>query len=447
MAASFPDGIKTWTPVVDNVTDVLASHINGAYDEIIATEADINSLQVLVKDPTGFDEPAEVTVTYNSTTRKVTLTGTFVAYWRGKVVSVLTDGWESEAHTDATDIYYLYYNGTNFIWSTTLWTFDMLQIAFAIYGTDSFGMRECHGVMGWATHKAMHYNIGTAVRSGGDFSDYGLDSETVADRRPNISLITIDDEDLPSALSALTSNQYTIGYLTGSAVKAFTTAYAEIVPVTGAVPYYNLDTAGTWSQEAFTDKDYGAIFVLAIPSSADVGSLPYRYIFMQPQQVGKKKDIEALIPADVNLGDFSDLIPEFVFIAKLVVEYKDGDWNISSVTQLTGNKFSQIGTPSGTYLSVVNHDETLDGDGTAADPLTVVSNFKAGNSSFTDDDTAQTFTDTFCTATSLVTIVITGSTPAGVWSVESAVGEFTITSTIAESTDITFDYYINKVVA
>jgi len=410
-------------------------------------KSSIDSDRTIKKDPTGFDEPANVIISYDSTTRKITLTGTFKAYWRGELVSVLTDGWESDAHTDATNIYYLYYDGTNFIWSTTLWDFDMLQIAFAIYGTDSFGMRESHGVgLSHSTHKALHYDIGTSTRSGGDFSDYVLDSETVADRRPNISLTTIDDEDLPSALSALTSNQYTIGYLTGSAVKAFTTAYTEIVPVTVAVPYYNLNTAGTWSQEPFTNKDYGAIFVLAIPSSADVGSLPYRYIFMQPQEVGKEKEIEALIPADVNLGDFSDLIPEFVFIAKLVVEYKDGDWNISSVTKLTGNKFSQIGTPSGTYISAVNTDTTLTGTGTAADPLSVESNFKASSSSFTDDDTEQTFTDTFCTATSLVTIVITGSTPAGIWSVESAAGEFTITSTIAESTDITFDYYINKVV-
>ena len=73
--------------------------------------------------------------------------------------------------------------------------------------------------------------------------------------------------------------------------------------------------------------------------------------------------------------------------------------------------------------------------------------FKKGSSSFTDDDTEQTFTDAFCTADSLVTVSITSATtPQGVWSVESAAGEFTITSTVAESADITFDYFIQKVV-
>jgi len=76
-----------------------------------------------------------------------------------------------------------------------------------------------------------------------------------------------------------------------------------------------------------------------------------------------------------------------------------------------------------------------------------IARFKKGSSSFTDDDTEQTFTDAFCTADSLVTVSITSATtPQGVWSVESAAGEFTITSTVAESADITFDYFIQKVV-
>ncbi len=73
--------------------------------------------------------------------------------------------------------------------------------------------------------------------------------------------------------------------------------------------------------------------------------------------------------------------------------------------------------------------------------------FKKSNSIYTDNDNSQTFTDSFCTTNSLVTIVITSVTPPkGVWSVESAAGSFTITSTVAEDNDITFDYYIQKAV-
>jgi hypothetical protein len=73
--------------------------------------------------------------------------------------------------------------------------------------------------------------------------------------------------------------------------------------------------------------------------------------------------------------------------------------------------------------------------------------FKKSNSSYTDNDTSQTFTDAFCTVDSLVTVVITSATPPkGVWSVNSADGSFTITSTVAEDNDITFDYFIQKAV-
>jgi len=73
--------------------------------------------------------------------------------------------------------------------------------------------------------------------------------------------------------------------------------------------------------------------------------------------------------------------------------------------------------------------------------------FKKSNSSFTDNDTAQTFTDAFCTADSLVVVSISSATqPQGYWIVDSAAGSFTITSDTAETADITFDYYIHKTV-
>lgn len=78
---------------------------------------------------------------------------------------------------------------------------------------------------------------------------------------------------------------------------------------------------------------------------------------------------------------------------------------------------------------------------------TTMCQFKSGTGTFTDNDTAQTFTDSFCTASSLVTVAITSGTPAGSWVVDSAAGSFTITSSVAESSDISFDYYIQKAVS
>ncbi|MGG3454301.1 hypothetical protein [Paenibacillus rhizolycopersici] len=76
-----------------------------------------------------------------------------------------------------------------------------------------------------------------------------------------------------------------------------------------------------------------------------------------------------------------------------------------------------------------------------------IAGFMSGSATFTDNDTAQTFKNGFSTKNSLVTVVITSATaPQGTWTVESGDGYFTITSTTAESTDITFDYYIQRAV-
>lgn len=70
--------------------------------------------------------------------------------------------------------------------------------------------------------------------------------------------------------------------------------------------------------------------------------------------------------------------------------------------------------------------------------------YKHSNETYTDDDTSQTFTDAFVTTDSLVIVSITGSDPQGTWSVVSNNGSFTISSTVAESVDITFDYFVQK---
>lgn len=76
-----------------------------------------------------------------------------------------------------------------------------------------------------------------------------------------------------------------------------------------------------------------------------------------------------------------------------------------------------------------------------------IAKFKQLSSTFTTRGTSQTFTDAFCTASSLVTVVITSAVkPQGIWTVNSANGSFTITSDKAETADITFDYYVQKAV-
>lgn len=118
----------------------------------------------------------------------------------------------------------------------------MLQIAFVHYyaAGAKFGARECHGTMPWTAHQEFHQTLGTYYTSGADLTSYTLSSTTAANRRPDVGAVTIRDEDLPTALSALSTKTYTQFYLSGAGATAnFVTGASDIVPLSGNQPYYN----------------------------------------------------------------------------------------------------------------------------------------------------------------------------------------------------------------
>ena len=338
----------------------------------------------LTKEPTGFTSPADVIVTYDSTARTVTLTGTVEGYFRGTVVSALVSGWVSDAHTATTGPWFLYYNGSAFVWSQTAWAWDMLMIAFVNYGTtDKFAIRETHGLMQWQAHEEFHETIGTYISAGGDMSGYTLASTTAANRRPIVSSTMIDDEDLHTANATLTSSLYTKHYIAGAgATSTFVVETADIVPLSTNRPYFNEFTGGAWQQTLMTANSYSDVWLVAVPTSADTTSQKYRYIWVQGQTNGSLATINALTPGYLNLGQLANIATEFVFIGKIVIRYTGGNWNLTSVAKLTGTKLSQVAT-SGNYLTGVTTDTTLTGGGTPASPLVVANPVAPQTTGFT----------------------------------------------------------------
>lgn len=313
-------------------------------------DSELNDWILATGDPTGFSDPTNVIVTYDSTARTITLTGTVKAYYKGRIVPELVSGWVSAAHSSTTGVqYFLYYNGSAFVWGTSAWTFPMLQIAFVNYGAVSkYALRECHGLMPWSAHEEFHQNIGTYRTSGGVVGDYTLASNTAAQRRPTVTAAVIHDEDCITTLAALATGSYTQVSLTGAAVTSFTTAAAEIVPVLTANPYYNSFTTPNWGQTLMANNSYMSVWLAAVPAAEDAGSQAYRFIWIQGQSNGTLASQNALTPGDLNLGSLTTIATEFVFIAKVIIRFTGGNWDLTSVTSLAGNKFFQtaaISTP------------------------------------------------------------------------------------------------------
>lgn len=354
--------------------------INGTDSEFSDTSENalqnkvISNIITKAKDYTGFVDPDNVVVVYDISTRKVTLTGSVEFYWHGRRIAEIVDGWVSPAHTDSPGIYFLKYNGNGIEFDTDPWNFFCGQICYLQYkqgalGLDTMALRESHGMGDWNWHEGQHYAIGTMMRSGGDLSSYTLNSATATNRRPNVSTTYLKDEDLGSVLLALTTKKYTQRSLSGAGVRTFTLNQDDIIANNGTLPYYNQWNGSAWVQTLMSNNQYGAIFIVAIPTTADSNSQQYRYLWVQPQQVGTLAQIRALTPLNLTHGETSVLVSEFVFIGKIIIQVTGGSWRLYSVEKLTGSRALQVGSPSGSYLTVVNRDDSLVGNGTSTDPL------------------------------------------------------------------------------
>jgi len=210
----------------------------------------------------------------------------------------------------------------------------------------TLAIRECHGLMDPAAHKELHSVIGTYPSSGFDMSGVTLNSTTAANRRPLISSGVINDEDIPTAIAAITTNDYTRLQLSGSTQPADVVQnQTEIISVTGNVPNWNSLSGNTWGQTAFTNNQYGKIFVMAIPVVDDATAQKNRLLFIQPQQVSTTLGtIQALTSASLNLGQLAGTVPEFCFVGEIIVRYRAGatnNWDIISYNKILGTKSSQ----------------------------------------------------------------------------------------------------------
>jgi hypothetical protein len=314
------------------------------------------------EDPTGFTSPKDIVVTYDSVARTITLTGTVVLLFKGRIVEGISSGWVSPAHSvGPVSSLFLKYDGTNFVWSTTPWAFTEAQIAFLYYesnGTFRFGLREPHGLMPWQNHEADHNNIGTVRRpnGGGDLdpASFVIGSNTAANRRPNITECVLHDEDIRSVLPALTTKAYTLLSLTGAAADlAWLTAQADIVSLSGGVPLYNEWSGTEWLSTELPSNRSMSVWVVAIPVTADAGSQQYRFVFLRGQQISTTIELELeRSPLQLSLGSLASFSAEYTFIAQIVLSRAGTVWSISATRSLFGSRALFAGV-QGAFLSAV----------------------------------------------------------------------------------------------
>ena len=119
-------------------------------------------------------------------------------------------------------------------------------------------------------------------------------------------------------------------------------------------------------------NQYQVLFLLAIPTSSDVASLDYRYIWVQGQkQFSSLYQADTVETGDIELADFKTKVPEFIYIGTMIIKYKNLNWTIVSYEKLYGYRNKQLSTYSSSYLTDVLTDGTISGTGNIDSPLSI----------------------------------------------------------------------------
>jgi hypothetical protein len=228
---------------------------------------------------------AMVTLSYNSGTRKVTVTptGATFNFWIDGVKITKTGAQETPTgHAASTGGHFLTYDATGtFAWSTTAWSIldrTKTPVAFVYYYTGtSTGIcfYECHTADRWLEgHANLHATQGTKKVSGFALSGYTLATGSDAGVTMAIASGVIADEDIQRTLTAVADGgPYSVFYRTG-ANGDWTWDATPTFPFLSGVTYpswnnINAGGAGVWGMTELSGialGNYVNYYLCAVPS-------------------------------------------------------------------------------------------------------------------------------------------------------------------------------------
>lgn len=328
------------------------------YDSVNGYWKNVSNPSLDTLEPTGFVDPDNIVVTYDSGARTVTLThssGTIYYYNKGVKKSLVSPWTTATPHTNTTGNSYFFYiddNGVDQFTTNSSPGFNVPLVAYIYFGaTNKFAVREVHGLMQWQSHKEAHETIGTYRYSGGlvTAGSFLLNTNTVAAVTPAVDQAVVQDEDLPTTIPALADGStYTrVHFDSGSAV--FTTGSTFPYPDDGSDIQYNQNPqTGTALTSMTTNNRWVNVYGVFVPATSDATSQAYRIIWITGQQIyttsgaAQSEDFRTLY-----LGNLTSIFTEFVPYIRLT--YKRVISNLTrnaqfdvNPTYLLGNKLSLV---------------------------------------------------------------------------------------------------------
>jgi hypothetical protein len=305
------------------------------------------------KEETGFVDPKNVGVSYNSVNRTITLThssGTVYYYCLGTRYSV-PSGWTSTAHGSSFQSYFLSLGpNATVTWTTSFPGFSGTSGAYTAYAyyqsSDKFAIRECHGLMPWQAWEELHNQIGTYRKSGGlvPSASWAANTNTVVAVTPAVEEAVIADEDLDSTINSLPDGgpYTTLHFINNLAV--FTTGSTFPFINDGTEVQYNPN--GTSLAVVGANNRFYNVYGILVPVTSDAASQNYRIIWLTGQlyystsSAAQSEDFRTL-----NLGNLSTIFTELVPYIRITIQRegtyantKRARFITGAITYIVGNK-------------------------------------------------------------------------------------------------------------
>jgi hypothetical protein len=227
--------------------------------------------------PNGFENQTDSTVSYNPTTRVLTISPTSTSFnvWVNGKRFTYTTTQTATAHTNSIGMYHYYFDPSGVLqWSAPFPSLYASATAFFVYyysTTLYFVQEERHApIMDPITHLELHNQIGTYYVSGLALSGYTLAGNTNAANQWISATGEISDEGLQlvGGISANTTPNYNLLYL--DSTQNWTWSSGNTMPYSytvGGNINYNQNTSGTtWALNQVPTNSYVNTYILYVPS-------------------------------------------------------------------------------------------------------------------------------------------------------------------------------------
>jgi len=414
---NFTDGSNTLSMDLNDVTTIqgeTASNLRVYVSEETGAITVENILGDYTREPMGFENRTDSTISFDTSTRIFTITpiGTMRIWVKGTMYSKTVA--ETVTLPNTTGIYYIYYgNGGTLGYQTGYYDWDDQAPVSYVYwnantGAAPYFADERHGIaLDWATHEYLHRTRGASFANGFAVSNYTTSGDGSSDSHAHIDIAngTFFDEDIPVSIThsnTPTANtwqqdlqgpaQIPVLYQLGSTGQWNLDAATDFPLKQGTSRVtYNYLSAGTWSALDCSNTYYVAYWVVA------TNNLNYPVMaIMGQRQDNKLSDAQTdntWNSLDLTNFPSQEFRPLYRLIFRTATAYTNtpnaylADIEDHRLTSILGAA-QAVGTESAAFQNVIAGGLTLTAD-SASGTLTLVA---GTNISINADSTTDTVT-------------------------------------------------------